>query len=113
MNPSVLRMRATSILSFEEGSSMRSWCDVMPLRIRVSMSAMGSVIDIRMLLVVFPPVLPARFGHTRDVSAERQLPETDAAELKLAQKAARTAAHLAAVHFARRVLRFPRRFDDH
>src|SRR5437588_2533714 len=101
MNPSFLRIRATSTLSFEEGSSMRSWREVMPLRIRVSMSAMGSVIDIRMLLVVFLPVLPACLRHARDISAERQLPEADAAKLKFAQKAARAAAHFAAIHFAR------------
>src|ERR1051326_6090878 len=97
MKPSLLRMGATSTLSFDEGSSMRSWRDVMPLRILVSMSAMGSVIDIRMLLVVFLPVLPACLRHARDVSAEGELPKADAAKLKLAQIAPRTAAHFAEI----------------
>jgi hypothetical protein len=83
------------------------------LRILVSMSAIGSVIDIRMLLVVFLPGLPARLGHARDIAGERQLAEADAAKLKFAQEATGPSTHFAAVHFARRELRLPRRFDDH
>src|SRR5204863_8388605 len=38
--------------------------------------------------------LPARYGDARDVAAERELPKTNAAELRLAQEAARAAAAL-------------------
>src|SRR6266566_1582363 len=78
----------------------------MPFRIRLSMSATGSVIDIRVLL-------PACLGDAGDVSAERELPETDPAELKLAQKAARAPADFAAIFLAGHELRLPLRFDDH
>src|SRR5258708_39653211 len=96
------------------------------------MSAIGSVMDIRMTPVsVLSPAsracrvligtwhsglstgLPARLGHTRNVAAERELPRTDAAELKLAEKPARPAAHLAAVHLPRHEFRLTLRFADH
>src|ERR1700737_987460 len=78
----------------------------MPLRMRVNISAIGSVIDIRKLL-------PACLGNAGDVSAQRQLPETNPAELKLAQIASRTPAHFAAILLARHELRFARCLDDH
>src|SRR5438132_13566860 len=78
----------------------------MPFRIRLSMSATGSVIDIRVLL-------PACLGNAGDVSAERELPETDPAEFKLAQKAAGAPADFAAIFLAGHELRLPLRFDDH
>src|SRR5205085_7458971 len=112
MKPSLLRIRATSTFSFEAGSSTRSWCDVMPLRMRVSMSAIGSVIDI-VDSWLSGRCLPARLGHARDVAAERQLPKTDAAKLKLTKEAARPTADLAAVAFARRELRLPLSLDHH
>src|SRR6266498_1364445 len=78
----------------------------MPFRIRVSMSAMGSVIDILRLL-------PTGLCHAGDVSAERELPETNPAEFEFAQEAARTPAHLAAILRAGHELRLPLRLDDH
>src|SRR6266850_878397 len=56
--------------------------------------------------------LPARFGHARDVAAERKLPKADPAELKLAQEAARAPADLAAVLRPSHELRLPLRLDD-
>src|SRR5262249_40427917 len=49
------------------------------LRIRVSMSAMGSVI------VMSPGPLPARLGHTRHLAGVHQLAQTDAAQAELPQ----------------------------
>src|SRR5512140_345187 len=60
-----------------------------------------------------PVGLPARLGDPGDVSAERELAEADAAELKLPQNAARPAAHFAPVHFPRHELRLPLSLDDH
>jgi hypothetical protein len=50
------------------------------------MSAIGSVIK---------NLLPTRFNDARDFTRERQLPETDAAELEFPQIASRPAAALA------------------
>src|SRR6202007_124415 len=58
-------------------------------------------------------LLPTCFRDARDVAAERELPETDAAELKLAEVSARPPAHLAAVDFAGLEFRLARRLDDH
>src|SRR5438552_2507597 len=121
MKPSLLRIFASSTFSFDDGSSIRSCRDVMPLRILVSMSAIGSVIDIRDSVFSVPSAechsalmfLPARFGDAGDVAAEREQTEADAAKLKLAQKAAGTAALFAAVDFAGHELRLPLRLDDH
>ncbi len=69
------------------------------LRIRVSMSAMGSV----MLMA-----LPARLCHARNFTCQRELAEANATQREAANERARTAANLAAVvrlHFeARRTL---------
>src|SRR4051794_29221896 len=73
---------------------------------RVNISAIGSVIDIRELL-------PTRLSNAGDVTAQRQLPEADPAEFELAQKAPRTPAHFAAILFAGHELRLPLRLDDH
>src|SRR5438034_4665330 len=78
----------------------------MPFRIRLSMSATGSVIDIRELL-------PACLCNSGDVAPEGESPETDPAELKLAQIAPGTAAHLATVFLSRHELRGTRGLDDH
>src|SRR6266849_1370110 len=106
MKHSLLRILAISTLSFEAGISTRSWCDWMPLRMRVNISAIGSVIVIRELL-------PACLRDTRDVSAEREMPEANPAKLKLAQIAARPTALFAAILLAGHELRLPLRFDDH
>src|SRR5437899_9857978 len=71
------------------------------LRMRVSMSAMGSV----MLMA-----LPARLRDARDFAGERQLAEANPAQREAANERARPSADLAAIvrlHFvARRTLRF-------
>src|SRR5579884_1465334 len=82
-------MRATSALSFEEGS-VTSWCWALAaLRRRVRRSAMGSVSAMRS---------PARLRHAGDVAGVRQLAEADPAQAEPAVDRARaTAAAAAAV----------------
>src|SRR2546426_9849130 len=72
------------------------------LRTRVSMSATGSV---RFILGVRP--LPAGLTHAGDLAAKGQLPEADAAQLELAQRAAAATAALTAVVAAHLELRRP------
>src|SRR4051794_4753541 len=76
-------MRATSTLSFEDGTSTVSWAAVMPLRMRVRKSAMGSVIDMRS---------PARLRHARDHPVVRELAQADPAQAELAVDGTRAAA---------------------
>src|SRR5690348_1057380 len=83
-------MRANSFFSREAGTSTLAWRAINALRTRVSMSAMGSN-------VISPASLPARLRHTRDLAGEREFPETNPAERKLAQKSARTPAIFAAI----------------
>src|SRR5918911_776209 len=125
-------MRATSSFSFEAGMSTRECLAAMALRMRVSMSAIGSVItqtpDRVLGVGSWVPVprpldpapktrnlssLPARLDDAGDLPLQRQLAETDAAQLELAQVAAGAAAALAARVGARRELLRPLRLRDH
>src|SRR4051812_23693675 len=120
MKPSSLRMRAISAFNFEAGTSTfgcRAW---IAFRTRVSMSAMGSLViellgnresensgiqecpahttgcaileflNSRVLEFFFH--LPARLRHTGDLAIQSELPETETANSKLAQKRAGPAA---------------------
>src|SRR3954467_11630334 len=80
-------MRAISRLSLLDGISTSSLAAMMPLRMRVRKSAMGSVIDMR---------LPTRLRHAGDVALVRQLAQADSAQAELAVHRARTAAAAAA-----------------
>src|SRR5262245_11874081 len=100
-NPSSLRISARRTLSLEEGMSTFSCSARLALRTRVSMSPTGSLYM----------GLPARFHDARHLALEGQLPETQAAELKLPEIAARAPAQLAAVMGARHELRRARRPD--
>src|SRR5205809_3209358 len=81
-------MRATSVLNFECGMSTTSKSASSPLRIRVSRSASGSVIDM---------ALPARLRESGDIALVRHLAQADPAEAELAVVGARATAPLAAV----------------
>src|SRR3954447_26230624 len=81
-------MRAISCLSLDEGISTVSWAAVIPLRIRVRKSAMGSVIDMERS--------PARLGHAGDHAVVRELAQADPAEAELAVHRARPATPAAA-----------------
>src|SRR6266571_312830 len=93
-------MRAISSFSFDTGMSTRRCPAWQALRTRVSMSATGSV---RFILGGRP--LPAKNTHAGDFAAEGELPEADATQLELAQRAATATAALAAVVAAHLELR--------
>src|SRR6187397_1256042 len=96
MYPSSRRIWAMSLLMRDAGMSTRVCFAVTALRIRVSMSAIGSVISLSNLLVRVR-FLPAALGHARDVAVERKLPEAQAAQRKLPHVGARPATQVAAV----------------
>src|SRR5215210_568536 len=99
-------MRAISCLSLEEGISTVSCAAMMPLRIRVRKSAMGSVIDI------VPPALPARLRHAGDVAVVGEVAQADPAQAELAVDGAGPAALAAARIRPRLVLRRARHARD-
>src|SRR5688500_11762601 len=86
--PSSRRISAMRTLRFERGHSTRCLRARMPLRIRARKSAMGSVIDMDS---------PARLDHARDLAAEREVTEAEAAHLELAQEGTGATAPLATV----------------
>src|SRR6266702_1424025 len=94
-------MRAISPFSLEAGTSILGSLARTPFRIRVVMSAMGSVMFIGNYLLG----LPARLDDARDVARERQLAEADAAHLELPQVRPGAAAGAAAVVLAHPELR--------
>src|SRR4051795_10189304 len=89
-------MRAISCLSLDEGISTVSWEAMIPLRIRVRKSAMGSVIDMPS---------PARLRHAGDVAVVGELAQADPADAELAIDGAGPAALAAARVGPRLVLR--------
>src|SRR3970282_986686 len=90
MKPSSLRISAILTFSFEEGTSTFSCSARLALRMRVSRSAIGSVIDISSRL------LPAGLDDARHLAPDGELPEADAAPLGLPEIPPRPAADLAA-----------------
>src|ERR1041385_5651368 len=81
-------MRAISTFSFELGISARSCSALLALRMRVSMSATGSV--------SISSLLPGALGHARDHALVGELPQADAAEPELLEHGARPPAAIAA-----------------
>src|SRR3954447_11773848 len=79
-------MRASSFLSLDDGISTVSWAAMIPLRIRVRKSAMGSV-----MLIALPPS-PARLGHAGDEALVGHLAQADPAQAELAVDGTRPAA---------------------
>src|SRR5215216_1515667 len=98
-------MRASSFLSFDEGISTVSWAAMIPLRMRVRKSAMGSV-------MLMPIPLPARLGHAGDVALVGHLPQADAAQAELLVDGTRPAALATARVRPCLVFRRPRGADD-
>src|SRR5512137_594112 len=92
MKPSALRILASSTLNRDAGMSTRSSNAWLAFRIRVSMSAIGSVIDIRHSTGHRGRGLPGCLDHARDLPPQGQVAETDAAHLELAQITARPSA---------------------
>src|SRR5919204_2987898 len=85
-----MRTLAISTLILELGMATWSWWAALPLRRRVSMSAMGSV------MVIVAPPLPAGLGHAWQLAGVGELAHADPAEAELAQHGPRPAAALAA-----------------
>src|SRR5215831_13333678 len=83
-------------LTFEDGTPTAVFPTAWALRIRVSMSAMGSVMLMRSIL------LPARLGQSGNLASQRDLAQLVAREAELAEDAARPAGELAAVAKAHR-----------
>src|SRR3954451_10335668 len=97
-------MRAISRLSRLDGISTVSCAAMIPLRMRVRKSAMGSVIDIG--------GSPARLGHAGDEALVGQLAQADTAEPELAVHRPRAPAAPAARVGPRLVLRRARHAHD-
>src|SRR5580698_6133552 len=91
MNALSLRTRAISTFSFDCGISTRRCFALTALRMRVSMSAIGSVI------VIVCPRLPAGLAHARQEPVQCHVPEANSAQTELAQEGAGATAPLAAV----------------
>src|SRR3954454_16569106 len=87
----------------EAGTTTSSWRARVALRMRVSMSAIGS--DTFM-------GLPARLRHARELAHQGTLAETDAAHSKAAHERPRSPADHAAVVTARRELGLALRLRD-
>src|SRR5450432_25912 len=100
MKPSAFRTSASLIFTVLQGISTFSWWADEPLRRRVNMSLIGS-------LMVMLDLLPARFDDARHLALEGAGAETDAAHLELAQEGAGTAAQGAAVVVAHLELLLP------
>src|SRR5580704_679644 len=87
MYPSRCKMTARDSFSFELGILTLSCMAVLALRMRVSMSATGSVI----VMSAFPPS-PAGLGDTGDLPRVHHDAQADATEAELAQHGPGTAA---------------------
>src|SRR5262245_38155081 len=111
MYPSSCRMRAISAFSREDGMSTRVCLALTALRIRVSMSAIGSVISLFFSIEVTSRS-PAALGDSGHIAFERELPETQAAQRKLPHVRARASTQAAAVPQPDLVLRFLLFFCD-
>src|SRR5436190_20882250 len=84
-------MAASASFSFEEGMRTVSCMATFPLRMRVSMSAMGSVI-----VIEARSPSPAGLGHARHLAAVHHLAKADPAQPELAVDGARSSAPPAA-----------------
>src|SRR3990172_10741587 len=84
MKPASERIWAMARLVRDAGKRTSEWRARLPLRMRVSMSAMGSEMFIG---------LPARLGYAGQLAHQRAFAETDAAQPEAAHVGARATAH--------------------
>src|SRR3954447_2606672 len=101
--PSSLSRRAISTFSFEAVIVVVSCSALLALRMRVSMSATGSVSTV--------VLLPRALRHAGNDALVGELPQADAAEPELLVDGARAAAAVAAAVLPRRVLLRPGGLD--
>src|SRR6266436_6487280 len=100
------RIRAISVFIFDTGMSTRRCFDPHALRIRVNMSAIGSVMLIGFLESSrICPSLPRRLSDSGNHPRQGQLAETDATHAEPAEKRPRAAAPGAPIVFAHGELR--------
>src|SRR4051812_21835755 len=99
-------MRAISTLSFELGISVRSCSALLALRMRVSMSATGSVSTVSSCL------LPGALCHAGDDALVGELPQADPAEPELLEDGTGPSALVTARVVAYLELRRPGCHDD-
>src|SRR6266550_2609797 len=112
MKPSLLSTLAIATFILEAGMLTYSCFAVTALRIRVSMSAIGSVMfkacvssfsrahPLQVLsgrTAAYSPALPTRLLNSRQLSAQRHLPEIDPAQAEIPDVCSRPPTHLAAV----------------
>src|SRR2546428_2119090 len=95
MYPPPCKTRAISTASREAGSETRAWAEALALRIRVSMSAIVSVLILSS---------PRSFLDAGDLTPRRQRSEADPADTELADVGARPATILASAVGLHRVL---------
>src|SRR2546428_6188888 len=95
MYPPPCKTRAISTASLDAGSETRAWAEALALRMRVSMSAIVSVL-------ILPS--PRSFLDARDLTPRRQRPEADPADSELANVGPRPATVLASAVGLHRVL---------
>src|SRR6185503_12886329 len=79
-----------ALFTFDAGTMTLTFSVACALRMRVSMSAMGS-------LMLMSWLLPAGLDHSGDLAAHRDLADLVAREAELAERAARPTGHRAAV----------------
>src|SRR5947209_4263200 len=96
-------MTARASFSFEDGIRISSWKATLPFRMRVSMSAIGSVIMMRS---------PTRLRDAGDLAGVHHLPQAHAAEAELAVDGARPTATAAPRVRPHLVLRLAHRLLD-
>src|SRR3954470_21308244 len=118
------RIFAISTFSFETGMSTRRCFAPQALRMRVSISAIGSVMLINSISSFYrihpsPAIrsqlggthrnewLPARLADARDIARQRHLSETNSADAELPQECAGSSAPSAAVVLTHTELRLP------
>src|SRR5438105_11268832 len=116
------RIFAISTFSFETGISTRRCFAPQALRMRVSISAIGSVMLIKSISSSYRipsdlssqfagtcrnEWLPARLAHAGDVARQRQVSETNSADAELPQERARSSAPLTTIVLPYSKLRLP------
>src|SRR5438128_7123467 len=127
MKPSLRSTSAIESFIFDAGMFTYSCFAVTALRIRVSMSAIGSVMFkacVSSFSRAHPmqvlsgrtancdPALPTRLLHARQLSAQGHLPEADPAQSEITDIRSRPTAELATVLRAHAVLRLAVRPDN-